>query len=154
MHPDPHCYAETARRLAPLEADFDRRFAALYRDLRGALPHPFDWLDVLICPPWWRLRARAAHRRVAWVFAWHGLLLTEPMAREFLYATERQQPHEDAGGSIVRRLRQVFQWQMGVPYSCGPRRPRMLHLGGPFDLAQGDLTHGRVSVIDGGRRDG
>ena len=114
MHPDP----KVIHVPPPLEADFQRMFMELYRDLRGAFPHPFDWLEVLECPPWWRFRARAAHRKVAEIFATHGLLLTPFQAAEFLRGTAPQQVDEDAGGSIIRRLRQVFQWQTGVPYGA------------------------------------
>lgn len=115
MHPD----RRVTHVALPLEGDFQRMFMALYRDLRDAFEHPFDWMAVLERPRWWQFRRRAAHNRVGWVFLSHGFLLTDGHAWEFLYATPRQAPDEDCGGAIIRRLRTVFQYQTGVPYA-GP----------------------------------
>ena len=100
-----------------IDKSFEQMFDALYWDLRRACPsHPFDWMHVLRRPPFWRRKARAAHIRVRATFAAHGFILTDDRADAFFRAPP-QQFDEDCGGSIVRRLRQAFQYQTGVPYA-------------------------------------
>lgn len=105
--------------LQAVDWSFEVMFEKLYRDLSAAFPHPFEWIGLMECPAWWRFRARAAHRQVREIFAAHGFILTDGHARAF-----RQQPPqgayglvEDAGGAIIRQLRQTFQYQTGVPWS-------------------------------------
>lgn len=100
----------------PLEIEIDRAFTALYRDLSRAFPHPLDWVGLMRRPRWWHVTARVAHVRVVDIFARHGFVLTPVLAERFLTRTSPQQLTEDAGGAFVRRLREAFQWQMGVPY--------------------------------------
>lgn len=108
-----------------IEASLERIFDDLLDDLRQAFPHPFEWICLLERPPWWRLRARRAHNRVRWVFLEHGFLLTDAAARAF-YAAPGQMAWEDAGGCLVRQLRQAFQGQAGVAF----HDPRLLVAGG------------------------
>lgn len=94
------------------EAQFER----LYRELEGAFSHPFDWMGLMHSRPWWQFRARADQKKVRAIFARHGFLLTDDTADSFFRAPG-QQWNEDAGGSVIRRLRQAFQYQTDAPYS-------------------------------------
>ncbi|MGK7663354.1 MULTISPECIES: hypothetical protein [unclassified Marinovum] len=107
-------HAETA-----LEESFDAIFTRLYFDLCDSFDHPFEWTCLLERPRLWRLRRHAAYRRVWGVFRRHGFLLTDGLARRF-YATAPQGPGEDCGGAMVRRLREVWQVQLGVAYGGAP----------------------------------
>lgn len=98
-----------------IEAELQRSFLDLYDELRGAFDHPFDWIEVLERPRWWHVGRRRAHARVCRIFCSHGFYLDDRLARKFL-SREPQRAGEDAGGAIIRQLRQTFQYQAGVPY--------------------------------------
>lgn len=104
------------QQVGPLEKHFDDMFEALLRDLSKSHPHPLDWRHLLTKPPWWRLAARRAYWKNVDVFAKHGFILFDSMADRF-ERTAPQSYDEDYGGSMVRRLRQTFQYQTGVPFS-------------------------------------
>lgn len=89
-------------------------FDDLYRDLCRAFPHPLEWTCLLECPRWWRRRKRRAYRKVFWIFIRHGFVLRDDLARAF-FLTPPQQPGEDCGGAMVRRLRTVWEAQIGLP---------------------------------------
>ncbi|WP_284262501.1 hypothetical protein [Roseicyclus amphidinii] len=121
MHPDPHVAHIPARDVVhvptPSDEAIQLMFLALYRDLSGAFEDRLHWIRHLERPRWWQLRAMAAHRRVRLIFLSHGFLLTDGLAWEFMTTPHRAFPDEDSGGALIRRLRMVFQWQMGVPYA-------------------------------------
>ena len=103
-----------------IDASFQKVFEALYDDLRSAFPHPFDWMGLMERPSWHRFQARRAHAKVKGIFAAHGFVLTERDATTFRACPGQGALGfpEDAGGSIVRKLRQTFQGQTGVPYQA------------------------------------
>jgi hypothetical protein len=99
-----------------LDAVMNNHFTGLYLNLNKVGDTLFDWMNFMHKPHFWQLRKRRMYREVYWLFAMHGLWLTDTDADKFLM-TRGQQPDEDYGGSIVRRLREVWQYQMGVPFS-------------------------------------
>lgn len=98
-----------------LEEAYDVIFTRLYFDLCDTLENPFDWTCRLERPRSWQFRRRAAYWRVWQTFIAHGFLLTDDLARRF-YDTPGQTDGEDCGAAYVRRLREVWEPQLGVPY--------------------------------------
>lgn len=79
-------------------------FEQLYCDLKGAFPHPMEWMGLLKRPPFWHLRRRKAYRKVQSIFASHNLLLSDRVALRFMLS-DAQKYDEDAGGAIIRQLK-------------------------------------------------
>lgn len=104
--------------LALLDKGHEEFFTGLYFELSRAFSHPFEWMGLLRQPPWYRFRMRAAHNKVAAIFAKYGFWLDEGSIEAF-ERSPPQQPNEDAGGAIVRKLRQAWQRQTGLPYEYG-----------------------------------
>ena len=92
------------------QMDHDR-VEVLYHDLRGAFPHPFDWMGLLEKPPFWRWTWRKPHNKVTGIFAAHGFCLNRTVALRFMLS-EGQGILEDAGGSICRQLRYALRDQL------------------------------------------
>lgn len=104
-----------------LNREYEKLFDDIYDQLRTRFSTPLEWTHYMLPPRrWWHFGYKKRHVEVKKVFAQNGFYLTKTIAEYYLFHTDHQRPDEDCGGSVVRRLRQTFQYQLGVPYSYLP----------------------------------
>lgn len=72
-----------------------------------------SWMNYLKRPPFWRIKAKEQYNKVRYIFAEHGLALMRADSEKFRYVriTRPQRMDEDAGGAIIRQLRETFTYQ-------------------------------------------